>query len=249
MWHGCRRPALISVVVPVLDEARRLPALITGILEQGPAVECIVVDGGSSDSSAAVAAAAGAKVMQAPRGRGVQLRAGADAATGDILLFLHADCSLPGGALDRLAETLAERPELIGGNFRLVFDGDDRFSRWLDRFYARIRRLGLYYGDSAVFVRSDTYHRLGGIRPIELMEDYDFTRRIETFGPTCCIDDPPLVTSSRRFRHRHPVAIVGGWLLVHALYHLGVPPRWLASLYDSERRRRRTGHGAFKAQS
>ena len=69
------------------------------------------------------------------------------------------------------------------------------------------------------------------------MEDYDFNRRLEGFGPTCCIEDPPLVTSARRFTGRHPLAVVWGWLRIHALYHLGVSPDLLARLYDSERRR------------
>jgi hypothetical protein len=67
------------------------------------------------------------------------------------------------------------------------------------------------------------------------MEDYDFTRRLERAGRTCCIIDPPLVTSSRRFDGRHPIAIVWGWLKIHALYHLGVPPRRLAGLYEAQR--------------
>jgi hypothetical protein len=74
------------------------------------------------------------------------------------------------------------------------------------------------------------------MRPVALMEDYDFTRRLERYGPTCCIEDPPVVTSSRRFRGRRPVAIVWGWLNIHALYHLGVSPDRLARLYDSQRR-------------
>lgn len=129
-------------------------------------------------------------------------------------------------------------PDVIGGNFRLLFDGDDAFSRWLDGFYAWIRRRGLYYGGSGIFVRRRVCDVLGGVRPVNLMEDYDFTRRLEAFGRTVCIDTPPLVSSSRRFRGRHLVAIVAGWLLIHGLYHLGVPPAQLARLYNSARRRR-----------
>ncbi len=95
---------------------------------------------------------------------------------------------------------------------------------------------GLYYGDSGIFVRARIYRALGGIRPLAVMEDYDFSRRLERAGPTCCIAEPPLVTSSRRFHGRRPAAIVWGWLKIHALYHLGVAPARLARLYDSERR-------------
>ncbi len=83
-----------------------------------------------------------------------------------------------------------------------------------------------------MFVRRDVYRALGGIRQIALMEDFDFTRRLERIGPTCCLEDPPLVTSSRRFEGRHPLAIVWGWLVIHALYYLKVSPDRLAQFYE-----------------
>lgn len=141
---------------------------------------------------------------------------------------------VPARAIERL---LAARPEVPGGNFRLVFDGDTGFDRWLAGFYALIRRGGLYYGDSGIFVRRRVLEAIGGVRPLALMEDYDLVRRLERAGPTACIADPPLVTSSRRFAGRRPPAIVWGWVRVHALYVLGAAPARLAEIYDSERRR------------
>lgn len=229
---------MISVVIPVIDEAERLPGLLERLAGEAPAHEVIVVDGGSSDGSAAIAAHFGARVLDAPPGRGIQLRAGGAAASGDVILFLHADSAFPGGGLVSLESALAAAPDRVGGNFRVIFDGQDGFSRWLTGFYAWFRGHGLYYGDSAVFVRADVYRALGGIKPLELMEDYEFTRRLERHGPTLCIDDLSLITSSRRFEGRHPLAIVWGWLLIHALYHMGVNPGRLARLYDSDRRRR-----------
>lgn len=198
--------------------------------------EVIVVDGGSRDGTANIAHDRGTKVLSMPPGRGVQLCAGASAATGNVLLFLHADCRFPAGGLERLSETLAAHPTVIGGNFRLLFDGPDRFSRWLEGFYAWIRSHGVYYGDSGIFIRRDALEAIGGVRPIALMEDFDLVRRMERHGETVCIPEPSLVTSSRRFRGRHPVAIVYGWLKIHVLYYLGVSPACLARLYDSERR-------------
>ena len=124
-------------------------------------------------------------------------------------------------------------PKIIGGNFRLVFDGDTFFSRWLTRFYARLRSIGLYYGDPGIFVRRSVYEALGGFRPIPLMEDLDFVRRLERFGRTCCIADPPLITSSRRFDRRYPLEIFLGWVRLHVLFWLGASPDWLAELYKT----------------
>jgi rSAM/selenodomain-associated transferase 2 len=226
----------ISVIIPTLNEAQSLPALLAGLEGQDGLAECIVADGGSGDGTADLARRLGARVVRCRRGRGSQLDAGARQARGDVLLFLHADSIVPAGALARIIETLAERPAVVGGNFRLLFDGDDPFSRWVCGFYRWIRQRGFYYGDSGIFVRREVYRALGGFRPIALMEDYDFTRRLEDFGDTCCIEEPPLVTSSRRFRGRRPAAVVAGWLILHALYHMGVPAPWLARLYNSERR-------------
>lgn len=236
------RPA-ISIIIPALNEARRLPRLIAQLRTQRIEAEIVLVDGGSTDGTPATARSLGVRTIRSTPGRGQQLAAGAAVAAGDILLFLHADSHLPSNALRRVLDTLGDGPEIVGGNFRLLFDGDDGFSRWLNGFYRWIRSHGIYYGDSAVFVRRTVYDAIGGIRPIALMEDYDFNRRMERYGRTCCIDEPPLVTSSRRFRGRHPVVIVYGWLKIHLLFYLGVSPDRLAQLYDSARRTPATGAG------
>jgi rSAM/selenodomain-associated transferase 2 len=228
---------MISVIIPVLNEASRLPVLLDALRRSSTVCEIIVVDGGSTDGSDAIAVARGAWLLRGGRGRGRQLAAGAAAASGDVLLFLHADSLFPTGGLDAIDRRMARDPTLAGGNFRLIFDGDDGFSRWLTGFYAWLRRRGIYYGDSGIFVRRAVYDALGGIQPIAVMEDFNLAHRLERRGPTVCIADPPLVTSSRRFRGRHPVAIVAGWLRIHLLYAMGVSPDRLAILYNSERRR------------
>jgi hypothetical protein len=149
-------------------------------------------------------------------------------------LFLHADSTLLPGALGRIREALSIDTEIIGGNFRLVFDGDTPFSRWLTSFYAWIRSIGFYYGDSGIFVRRSVYEALGGFRPIPLMEDLEFVCRLERFGRTCCIMDPPLITSSRRFEGRRPREIFFGWVRLHVLFWLGVSPDRLAEIYRAQ---------------
>lgn len=223
--------AVISVIIPTLNESDNLGRLVSQLRRQDAALEIIVVDGGSRDGTIAAARHDGAIIMHMNANRGAQLRAGALVARGDILLFLHADSEFPEGGLSQLARALAASPEAGGGNFRLLFDGGSGFARWLTGFYGWLRARGFYYGDSGVFVRRKIYHELGGVRPLDLMEDYDFIRRMERAGPTICIDDPPLVTSSRRFEGRRPAAIVAGWLVIHALFYMRVPSRALARLY------------------
>ncbi len=226
----------ISIVIPTLNEATRIGSVIHGLRRQDPDCQIIVVDGGSDDGTLQVAERAGAKAVTARRGRGQQLALGAEQCRGDVILFLHADTHLPEGALQAIRKALAD-PGVVGGNFRTLFDGPTRFAAWLTGFYAWFRSRGLYYGDSAIFVRRYVYRAIGGIKPIALMEDYDFTRRLERAGRTSCIDTPAIETSSRRFEGRRPIAIFVGWLVIHALYHLGLPPRLLARIYDSSRQR------------
>ena len=242
---------MISVVIPTLNEAARLPTLLSRLAQEPVDHEVIVVDGGSDDGTPSIASAAGVTVLQSEPGRGQQLARGAQVASGNVLLFLHADSQFPANGLVAIDQTLRHHATCVGGNFRIVFDGDTSFAEWLTSFYAWFRERGLYYGDSGIFVRRRVYQAIGGIRPIDLMEDYEFSQRLERAGATRCLDEPPLVTSSRRFEGRSPTAIVIGWLLLHGLYHLGVSPRLLARYYAWQNRRHRTAiapqHGVEEA--
>ena len=222
----------ISIIIPVLNETEQLPAALAAVTHQQGDYEMIVCDGGSTDESQAIAQQAGAKVITGPSGRGQQLAAGAQCATGDIFLFLHADTVLAPGTLNALRTTL-RNPAINGGNFRVIFDGPTRFATWLTGFYAFLRSKGLYYVDSAIFVRKKVYEAIGGIKPIALMEDYDLVSRLEASGQTICIDTPPVTTSSRRFDGRKPWCIFTQWVVLHALYYLRVRTRFLANLYRS----------------
>jgi len=226
--------ARVSVVIPTLDEADRLPKLIEALLREPELAEIIVADGGSTDGTPALAAGLGARVIATGRGRGRQLRAGADAAHGEILLFLHADSLFPAGGLRALCTALDRDPRVPGGNFRVVFDGITRFARGLTIAYPWLRFFTLYYGDSGIFARRAVYEAIGGINAMPIMEDYDFVRRLERAGPTCRIEEPPLTTSSRKFEGRPATAIIWGWVVIHVLYWLGVSPERLARLYYGE---------------
>ncbi len=231
--EGVRAGAgLVSVVVPTLDEAANLDRLLHSLGGEGGPHEIIVTDGGSRDGTVDVARRRGARVVSGGRGRGAQLSLGAKAAQGDILWFLHADTRLSSSALPALRLALLD-PGIVGGNFRVVFDGESDFARWLTDFYAWFRRFGLYYGDSGIFARRAAYEAIGGIRSMALMEDYEFSRRLNRAGRTICIGDPALIASSRRFEGRSSSRIFAGWIAIHTLYHLGAPPGILARLYRS----------------
>ncbi len=227
----------ISIIIPTLNEAHQIDRRVCHVRHQDRNGEVIVVDGGSEDETCAKAKQAGARVLVSDeRGRGAQLRLGAEAATGDVLVFLHADTHLPETALQAIRARL-EDPAIIGGNFRIVFDGSSDFAKWLTGFYAWFRSKGLYYGDSVMFLRRSVYQELGGIMPYPVMEDYDLGRKMEARGGTVCIEDVAVVTSSRRFKGRHPVRIFLGWCFLHGFYYAGLSTHMLGRMYDTRRRR------------
>ncbi|MBY0505553.1 MAG: TIGR04283 family arsenosugar biosynthesis glycosyltransferase [Bryobacteraceae bacterium] len=206
----------LSVIIPTWNEAEQLPRLLAALQD----CEVIVADGGSTDGTREVARARGARVVESVRGRGAQLAAGADAATGDVLWFLHADTLPPPEALAAMA------PHYGAGNFALRFDGESTGARWLTWLYPRLRPLGLIYGDSGIFVRRDLYRQAGGFAPHPVFEDLDLVRRLRRLTPWVHLE-AELVTSSRRFEHRFGRQFAH-WVLLQALYWLGVPPSWLA---------------------
>ena len=125
---------MISIIIPTLDEERSLPVLLNAIGQQTAAHEVIVVDGGSQDRTLEVAHNHGVRTLISRPGRGAGIATGAEASCGDVLFFLHADSRLPPGALERINEALSTDENVIGGNFRVVFDGDTAFSRRLTGF-------------------------------------------------------------------------------------------------------------------
>lgn len=218
----------VSVVVPTLDEAAQLPALLDHL---DGFHDVVIVDGGSADGTCQLASAhpQAPRLLCVARGRARQLNAGARAARGDVLIFLHADTRLPSGAAGSIERALRD-PRVVGGNFALRFDGGDAFSALLGRWYALQRRTGVYYGDSGVWCRREVFEALGGFRELPIMDDYDFVRRLERAGQTVCLPGPA-VTSARRWRHHGLVRTVAAWVAIRWLYLAGVPARWLARLY------------------
>jgi len=229
---------LVSVIVPVLDESVMLSAALDRLALCEESVEIIVVDGGSTDGTVSIATRhpARPRVLTAPplpTGRAAQLNVAARQASASVLLFLHVDTTLPMSTWRSIAGAI-EDPGVVGGNFRLEFDGDDRFARLLGGLYAALRRVGVYYGDSAVFVRADVFRALGGFRPLPVMDDYDFARRLERRGRTVCLPGPAL-TSGRRWKRFGIGRTLASWIAIQTLYMAGFPPNRLARLYRPAR--------------
>lgn len=230
-----RGGSLVSVVVPVLNEAEQLPGLLDHLHGLDGRFEVVVVDGGSDDDSVAIARGHSLqpRVVEGPRGRAHQLNTGAGAANGDVFCFLHADTRLPVDAWRQLTEALAV-VDVAGGDFRVRFDGEDWFSRVLGAVRGVERRMGVSYGDSAIFCRRWVFDVLGGYAPLPIMEDYDFVRRLERRFTTRCLPGPAL-TSARRWRALGLPRTIWSWVVIRLLYRAGVAPERLARWYPDVR--------------
>ena len=224
------RGPLVSVLVPTLDEAGELPRLLDHLAALHGRWEVIVADGGSADATQRLAREhpSAPCVIEQRGGRAAQLNAGARVASGDLLLFLHADSRLPRDAYASLAGAWRET-HIAGGNFALSFGGG-AFERTLGAVYRLQRHHGFYYGDSSVWVRRATFDALGGFREIAIMDDYDFVRRLERSGATRCLPGPA-TTSARRWRALGIPRTVLAWFAIRWLYVAGVSPARLVRLY------------------
>ena len=173
----------VTVVIPGLQTNKGFlgRTLDLRLSHAGGNIEVIVVDGQSSDGTVDVANAAGARVLSADRGRGLQLHTGARAASAPVLWFLHADTIVPPEAVEAILRVFGHQ-NVVGGNFRLRFDGDSRGARQLTVIYPELRALGLCYGDSGIFVRRSVYDEVGGFQPYPIFEDVDLIRRIKRRG-------------------------------------------------------------------
>lgn len=179
---------MLSVIIPALDEAANLERLLPDLIARCPGVEIIVVDGGSADRTAEVVRRCpGARYQTSARGRARQMNAGARAARGDVILFLHADTVLPPGAPAAVARALADAG-VAGGRF------DVRFAtpRWPFRVIAafmnwRSRVTRIATGDQAIFLRRAAFEALGGYPDIPLMEDIELSRRLKRLGRMACL--------------------------------------------------------------
>ena len=217
-----------SIIMPVLNEAAVLERQLARLYATHEC-ELLIVDGGSDDQTAAIAQRFG-KVIHSPRGRAMQMNAGAAVATGDVLIFLHADTILPQDAFSAIEQALA-RQNVVGGAFRLCFNCHQLAYR-LVSFTANLRSRfrGIFTGDQAYFVRTSSFKAIGGFPAIALMEDLEIIRRLRTIGKVVLL--PQYVTTSAR-RHQK-TGLMGSVLFMwymRTLYKLGVSPERLQRKY------------------
>lgn len=215
-----RRWDRISVIIPVLNELEFLPHAIQSA-QTFTHCEIIVVDGGSTDGSVTAAQDLGVKILQSPPGRGAQMNCGAMAATGKILLFLHADTLLPKGFDEIIFEAMAD-PQNILGAFRFKVNAPDFGFRILETAVDfRSRRLHLPYGDQAFFLRRDDFFRLGMFPEVPILEDYLFVKKAQRHG-RIFISSQPALTSSRRWEKTGLLKTTWVNLNILIRYHCGL---------------------------
>ena len=224
----------ISIIIPVLNEANTINAVLARILGASN-VEVIVVDGGSQDETVALAQSVGVKVIAVTSGRASQMNAGAAVATGSILLFLHADTHLP-PAFDTLVRQVLQNTGAIAGAFELRIDAELWGIRLIEKMVnLRSRFLSLPYGDQAIFLKASIFKEIGGFPNLPIMEDFELMRRLKRYGKIA-IAPAPVVTSGRRWQKLGVVKTTLINQLIIIGYFLGVPPAKLARWYRQRRK-------------
>ena len=220
----------LSVVIPTLDEAENISRAVASSWHAG-AAEVIVVDGGSADGTAEVAGRLRCTLLDAPRGRAAQQNAGARAATGDVLLFLHADNQLAAADIaDQVSACLADPHRLHGALWQQI-DSPALAYRWLEwGNAARVRWLGLPYGDQAIFVRREKFLERGGFPDEPLLEDLILMQELRGRAWPALLPGPVVVSPRRWQRHGVVRQTARNWWLL-ARYAAGAKPVDLADYY------------------
>jgi rSAM/selenodomain-associated transferase 2 len=224
----------LSVIVPMLNEAATIASTLRAIRDSAPDAEIVVVDGGSIDASVEIARPLCDSVIDASRGRALQMNAGARASHGDALVFVHADTIVPSTFAADIASALSD-PAVVGGRFDVKLDDSSlpyRIIGAMISLRSRISRTAT--GDQAIFVRRDVFDRLGGFPELELCEDLEFSRRLKRAGRVACLR-ARVTTSARRWSRDGVVRTVIRMWLIRAMYLIGVPPARLKRMYSDTR--------------
>lgn len=221
--------AVISVIIPALNEAEHISRTLHAVQRQKQPHEIIVVDGGSKDDTRGIVSAfSNVQLLSSEKGRSHQMNCGAKLAKGEILLFLHADTILPENGLEKINRAM-EDPRRVAGSFYLKFDSD----HWILSFYTQLSRINnsfFTYGDHAIFVRRSCFEEIGGYSPIPFMEDVEIQSRLRSRGRFVKLREGVL-TSARRFNQYGVIKQFFADIGLILLYKLGVSPGKLKKYY------------------
>ncbi len=222
----------ISVVIPTLNEAAELPETLRRVRRVPEVREIVVADGGSTDATVSLAKAAGCLVTHGQPGRGLQLRSGAGRATGDFLLFLHADTWVPPNAGQALLSCLA-RPDVVAGGFYKVFRDPPNWLVRGSRFkcWWRLQTAQRVMADQSIFLRRETLERIGGVPDVPLMEEFELCRRLRSMG-RIGLAKATVATSARKFRKLGVLRTYALMWRVTLGYYRGVPLAELRRNYE-----------------
>lgn len=228
--------AKISIIIPAINEAGNIKEAIATI-ELSKNIEVIVVDGGSQDDTVAIAQSLGVKVISSSPGRAAQMNAGAMAASGEILLFLHADTRLPTG-FDAMIRTALQQPRTVAGAFNLQIDASILSLRWVELgVNVRSRFCQMPYGDQAIFLTKELFQQVGGFPELPIMEDFELMRRLKCIGKIIIIP-VPVITSARRWLQKGVFKTTLLNQIIIIAYLLGISPQRIHSWYRREKFRR-----------
>lgn len=225
--------AKISIIIPTLNEAENIKEAIA-ITQPSTNVEVIVVDGGSRDDTVKIAQSLGVKVISSSPGRAMQMNAGAVAASGDILLFLHADTCLPTG-FDEMLRTALQQSETVAGAFKLRINASLLSLRWVEwGVNVRSHFCQMPYGDQAIFLTKKVFQEIGGFPELLIMEDFELMRRLKRIGRIVIIPTPVL-TSARRWLKKGVFKTTLLNQVVIIAYLLGVSPERIYRWYCQDK--------------
>ena len=226
--HQCFTKPDLSIIIPVLNEGTYLESALHHLSHlRKVGVELVVADGGSTDGTLSCATAVD-HFVHAPKGRAAQMNAGAAIATGRILLFLHADTTLPESAARAVLDATTE---CAWGRFDVAIDGRSPMLRVVGQMMNwRSRWSGIATGDQAIFVRREVFERVGGFPLQALMEDVELSRRLRRIGRPACLRDR-VVTSGRRWERNGVWRTIGLMWTLRLRYWLGASPEELAKAY------------------
>jgi rSAM/selenodomain-associated transferase 2 len=226
--------AKLSIIIPVLNEGHGIAPALDALLQlRRRGAEVLVVDGGSHDGTVALARPRAERVIAAPRGRALQMNAGAAEASGDVLLFLHADTRLPADA-DHIVLNGLARSGRAWGRFDVRIDGESRVLiavAWLMNLRSRLT--GIATGDQAIFVRRDAFRCVDGFPAIPLMEDIALSKRLKRVSRPLCLRSRA-VTSGRRWDKNGVISTVLLMWRLRLAYFFGADPKALARQYGYE---------------